>query len=84
MPLIRYETEDLTTTEFIDENNFTIKDIIGRKADMVEGKNGAIISPSSFHHYWKYKTKIPILFYFSFYLKYFLTYHSITNISPNY
>jgi phenylacetate-CoA ligase len=55
MPLLRYETEDLTTTDFIDEKNFTIRDIIGRKADIIYGKNGVIVSPISFYHYWKHK-----------------------------
>ena len=54
MPLLRYETEDLTlNNECLDQN--LLKNIIGRKADIVEGKNGKKISPSSFHHYWKSK-----------------------------
>lgn len=54
MPLLRYETEDLTlNNEYLDQN--LLSNVIGRKADILEGKNGNKISPSSFHHYWKSK-----------------------------
>lgn len=58
MPFIRYDTEDLakiTEKRMCDcgRGLLLINELIGRKADIIEGPNGVFVAPSSFIHYWK-------------------------------
>ncbi|MFW9925012.1 MAG: phenylacetate--CoA ligase family protein, partial [Candidatus Thorarchaeota archaeon] len=58
MPYIRYDTEDLariTEKRLCDcgRGLLLINELIGRKADILEGPNGVSVAPSSFIHYWK-------------------------------
>lgn len=59
MPFIRYDTEDLAILSkekcVCGRNGRIIKEIIGRNADIIKGKNGKKVAPSTMVHYWKFQ-----------------------------
>ncbi len=54
MPLLRYDTGDLGIVDQLDNGQLAIKDVIGRKFDLIYDTNDQVIIPHMFYIIWEY------------------------------
>lgn len=54
MPLLRYDTGDLGIADRLDNGQLAIKDVIGRKFDLIYDTNDNVIIPHMFYIIWEY------------------------------